>query len=255
MNRTDLLRQAERPRRAPAAAGLLPSGSLALDVLLGGGLPGGSVCELAGPPDITQALAYRAIAAAQADAPGAPVVLCARDYDPRLAARHGADPGRILVTRDPAGPAGSGARLAVLDRPFDAAAPFRRDARMTVLVLTRHTGYQRSAACIGVSGTRGCWASAELFYCSSLHPADSAMRQLPACTGSYATAQEILYLAARLGIASVRASRYSWCRTQIGHGWENAVRKLAGDPALRQVLLRELAQLIPLYPGWRQAYA
>lgn len=255
MNRDGLLGCLGRPAPAPQG-GLLPSGSPALDVLLGGGWPPGAVCELAGPPHATAALAYRAIAAVQAARPGEPVILCDGDYDPRLARRHGADPARLLFTRDPAAAMAGGPVLAVAGMLHAAGQLPARDSRgTTVLAVTARPGDIRSAACIQLVRPRGCWVTAARLWLHDEPPSVGGLIGLPACTGRDAAAQEILYLAVTTGIIGVRGNRHAYGGHPLGNGWKAAAAALAGDRELRAEILGDIARIVPVNPAWRQAYA
>ena len=94
-------------REHSPAPGFLPTGSVSLDIVLGGGWQQGSVSELYGPPDSgTTTVALRSIAAAQRARPGTVAVIYDGSPDrgarlPGRAAQLGADLDRLIIAGRP----------------------------------------------------------------------------------------------------------------------------------------------------------
>lgn len=259
MNREDLLDQIMRLPPGHESAGFLPTGSVSLDSLLGGGWPAGAVSEIAGPPGYADPLAYRMISAVQRAYPRKSAVLCSASFSIMLAKQHGIDRDRLMCTDHP-GEAVSltereGVCLTVIDSPLSREAPVRPDTSLSMLYLTVFPGDVRSAACIRMSpysSSRG-WAWAERMWCS--YPVSTAYSGMPAALrGSSAFVQEMLDAAVAAGVVEVRGRWYSYGGRQLGGSWETATHEIEDDPGLRTGILGELAGLMPVYPGWRYAY-
>lgn len=258
MNKDDLLNQLERHSDpAGSAEYFLPTGSPALDILLGGGWPAGVISELCGPPEYTGPLAYQTVAAVQRAFPDEPVFMCCGDYSSRLASRYDVDAGRLLVTwnQGKAVHDTGGARLGIVDRPLDARIPLRDDLQLTLLYLTMCPGLLvRSAACLRLSscGARG-WAQAERLW-DVRHPGLDPFGELPVCLGPDAAVQDILNVALLLGITSKRGRWYYFGDTRLGGSWQEAADWLFASPRIRAAVLSAVAEQAPVYPGWRHAY-
>jgi hypothetical protein len=258
VNESELLNQLGRQAPAPAGGEFLPSGSVAVDILLGGGWPAGAISELCGPQEYTAPFAYRTVAAVQRAWPDEPVLMCCGDYSTALASRYHVDEGRLLVTRSQTAAAcESSARLAIVDRPLDSWIPVRDDTSLSMLFLTMTPGaLVRSAACVRLSPVRGSrtWATAERTWAS--RPARTILtNQIPVCLGPDSSAQEILELALRLDIATRRARYLRYGDDKLGGSWEEAVDWLTASPRMRMRILEDIAARAPLHPAWRHVYA
>jgi recombination protein RecA len=98
---TELRQAAAFGVRGRAVAGVIPSGSIAVDAALGiGGLPRGRMVELFGPPGVGKStLALQVIAAAQAEGQTAALVDVECTFDAGYAARLGVDVDRLVLLR------------------------------------------------------------------------------------------------------------------------------------------------------------
>lgn len=259
MNSSDVMHLLTAPAPVTAAQDVLPTGSVSLDVLLGGGWPAGCISEVCGPPGYADPLAYRTIAAVQHAHPGRPAVLCTGSFSLQLARKYGVDNSRLMVTSIPGQAVSAIARdspsIAVIDRPFGTDMPVRADKLLSVLCLTADPGDARSAACIRLApygGARG-WAWAERMWTSL--PRQARFSSMLACFGDGAFTQELLDTAALLDVVTARGRRYSYGTRQIGGGWQAAVAELNGRKDLRDDILAEVAHQVPVYPGWAGVYA
>jgi recombination protein RecA len=98
---TELRQAAAFGVRGRAVAGVIPSGSIAVDAALGiGGLPRGRMVELFGPPGVGKStLALQVIAAAQGEGQTAALVDVECTFDAGYAARLGVDVDRLVLLR------------------------------------------------------------------------------------------------------------------------------------------------------------
>lgn len=98
---TELRHAAAFGVRSRAVAGVIPSGSIAIDAALGvGGLPRGRMVELFGPPGVGKStLALQAIAAAQAAGEMAALVDAECTFDAAYATKLGVDVERLVVLK------------------------------------------------------------------------------------------------------------------------------------------------------------
>lgn len=98
---TELRQAAAFGVRGRAVAGVIPSGSIAVDAALGiGGLPRGRMVELFGPPGVGKStLALQVIAAAQAEGQTAALVDVECTFDAGYAVRLGVDVERLVLLR------------------------------------------------------------------------------------------------------------------------------------------------------------
>lgn len=98
---TELRQAAAFGVRGRAVAGVIPSGSIAVDAALGvGGLPRGRMVELFGPPGVGKStLALQVIAAAQAEGQTAALVDAECTFDAAYAVRLGVDVERLVLLR------------------------------------------------------------------------------------------------------------------------------------------------------------
>lgn len=258
MNSSDILRQLARPACTAVPGGLLPTGSVSLDSLLGGGWPAAAISEIAGPSGYADPLAYRTIAAVQRAHPDRTAVLCAGFFSVHLARRYEVDSSRLMVTSIAEDAVSAGEHspcIAVVDRTMSAEIPVRGDKELTTLYITREPGEIRSAACIRLSqygGSPG-WAWAQRMWNSA--PPWPRFASMPVCLGSSsAFVQELLDAAVLLDIVRVRSRQYSYGEHHIGRGWKAAVHELRDASGLQLELLAEVSGHMPAYPGWRQAY-
>lgn len=256
MNRDELLDRLGRPA-APAADGILPTGSVPLDLLLGGGWPAGAISEISGPPGYAEPLAYRTVAAVQRARPDGMVIFCGRDFSLRRADKAGLDTGRLLVTHSPDAAVTfreTGTCLAVVDRTLGGGTPVRADKHMAVLYLTASPGDVRSTACIELTrGRSRGWAWADRMW-HTWHPDRLRFERMLVGTGKDAFAQELLDVAVLLDVVTARGRWYYRGSKQIGGGWDSAVDILAHEPGLQRNLLTACADRASVYPGWRHAY-
>lgn len=98
---TELRQAAAFGVRGRAVAGVIPSGSIAVDAALGiGGLPRGRMVELFGPPGVGKStLALQVIAAAQGEGQTAALVDVECTFDAGYAVRLGVDVDRLVLLR------------------------------------------------------------------------------------------------------------------------------------------------------------
>lgn len=244
MNRGDVIGQLARRQPPAPAAAVIPTGSPAADLLLGGGWPGRGVSVLCGPPDSgVLALAVRAIAAAQLADPVRPAVLVARDYPHRDAARYQVSPQRLLLARDGAAAAemaGNASLIVDVSYILQGSFPARTDTGTAVLLVAGSPRGIRAAACIRLHPRRG-WDIAEPVF--RTRPA--AAGQAAVCGGEAAVTQEILDIAVQRGIVTVRGRWLAYGDRKIAGSWKDAVMLLREAPDLRMSLLQEITGQAP----------
>ena len=252
MDRDNLLALLAAPRPPAVPPGCVPSGSPALDLLLGGGWPHGGISEIRGPSGCgATTLACRTIGAAQTAFPDRTVVLCSREIPgAALMRRCGITAGRLLLTQDPAAALGcQDAALAVIDGAGQAELPVRARPGLTVLCLTRAGGAVRSGTCVRLGpepGARGWSAAACAWQPRAAPAAGHALARV--CLGSHPCAQEILGIAAETGAVTVRGRWYSRGGRDIGGSWEKAVHALAASGTLRmQIFAAVMPSASPVY--------
>lgn len=234
-------------RAAPenrAGPGTLPTGSVSLDILLGGGWRKGAVSELYGPPDSgTTTVALRTIAAVQRACPGQIAVICDSSPGtgsrlPGYAASLGADLDRLVITtRNETLP--SDAAVTVIDGFTRNLLLPREDLDSTVLVIPRKPGLVRAAASVRMDRSYGArWTWAELMW-----PVSPNMPPIPISLGAHPQIQEILQLAISYGLAEVHGKRWYYCgQRKFAGGWHDAVQVLRDDAELREKIISGIAE-------------
>lgn len=234
-----LTRAAPDEENAPA---VLPTGSVGLDILLGGGWRKGSVSELYGPPDCgTTTVALRTVAAVQQAYPDQAAVI----YDsspgsgsrlPAYAATLGADLDRLVIAANPGFLPARNTAITVVDGHSSSLLPPREDLGETVLVIPAKPGLARSAVSVRMQRSYGArWAWAELDMPGS--------RPVPVSLAWNAQLQEILQTAILYGLADVHGKRWYYCGPRkIAGGWHDAVRILQNDAKLRDKIINGIAE-------------
>jgi hypothetical protein len=243
---------------APPPGGFLPTGSVSLDILLGGGWSTGEISEIHGPPGSSASrLAYRTIAAVQRAFPDEPVILCTSAPDLSLACELGIRPGTLWLTSRPetALRHAGNAVLVVFDDPGMMPLPPRADTAATVLAVTSRPRAVRSGTCVRLEpyDPPHWWFCPELLW-SSLPPQAARLHGILVSSGSLAFLQELLDTAVLLGVVTVRGRWYACGRARLGGSWEEAVRSIGMQPALRGRLLGSIAGSTPVYARWQHAY-
>lgn len=237
---------------AARAAGpaVLPTGSVSLDILLGGGWGKGSVSELYGPPGSgTTTVALRTIAAAQRANPGDIAVM----YDsspgsgsrlPGYAARLGADLDRLIITGSPDCLPDLPRKtvITVIDGLSGARLPPRENLGATVLVIPRESGLIRPATVVRIQRSYGArWAWAELRQ-PTASPAPGRLPLIPVSLAAHAPIQEILHIALMYGLIEVHGKRWYYCGPRkFAGGWDDAVHILRKDQGFRETIISGIA--------------
>ena len=242
MDTEDLIGILSRASREPLPrAGTLPTGSVSLDVILGGGWPHGSVSELYGPPDSgTTTVALRSIAAAQKAHPNAVAVMYDGSPDggarlPDRAAGLGADLDRLIVAGRPEALLALPREtvLTVIDGLSENQLPPREDLGATVLVIPRDRSLARAAARLEMQhkyGSRWAWAR---LVAPMTAGTPGCLPMVPVSLAGTARIQEILYHAFMYGLVEVSGKRWYYCgQRKFAGSWDDAVTVLQDDSEL-----------------------
>lgn len=256
LDSSQLVRHLTRKRAATSIEDALPTGSVPLDILTGGGWPAGSISAIYGPPESdTRVFGYRAIAAAERAYPGRPVILCTTDFDIERALRMGIRADTLLVTSDVEAALQYSAQtvLAVLEQYGEFSTPPRCSDATSILILPIRRLVQSQAHVeIEPQGRHG-WGWARLVRAPG-PPQAGFGSDLPVCTASRGFISELLDTAVELGVVIRNGYWYSYGDVKLGAGWESAVMSLLRDTPLITAILAAVADIAPVHPRWRQAY-
>ena len=249
MDTENLVRMlAGSPPEVPAAPVMLPTGSVSLDILLGGGWRKGAVSELHGHPDCgTTTVALRTAAAVQQAYPGENAVI----YDnspgtgsrlPGYAATLGADLDRLIIAR-PSGSLPGEAAITIIDGFSGSRLPPRENLGGTVLVIPRNPGLIRSDISLRLQRKHGApWAWAILER-PPVSGTSSRMPSAPICLSANAWFQEILQTALQYGLVEVHGKRWYYCGLRkIAGGWHDAVLALQDSKDLFEKIINGIAE-------------